>query len=1541
MKTDLLLRIFKVLPALLGMIDFFLLLSPTQASAGTSVPASSYCSAPPMAGSGVKPNLLLLLDNSASMYDLAYSDPSAYCVDDSYRDDNYYGGYFDPYSIYSYDGTNAMFVPGATLPSPPCSSGSCIASTNYLYLDMTGTAPNRTASNIKASGNFLNWLSMSKLDIEKQVLTGGKFLFDASGTSGKLVAETRGCQGKRFVKIVMLPPQQPGLQLTQLPVTFAVRGPIPSEADYVYTASHGGGTRIEIYDKQYDKADCLAAVSDFQSPNNLSKLRTDASNCVGAANLVENVGGVNIPSKNKTYIDIMSNCYANPTNVLGDGTVRNDCKARLTKKYSLNPLLIYKSTGDDVCAEGLNHALSVHPGFPINSTGFLGNCWTVTGGGIFTNPCAENEAEDYCRDITNPSLTDPSATAMVGTNINIPSFLLDAGIYSVGDVAGTFRARVSLSSPPTGLIQEFSNDINLGAMIFNDNGSGSECKHENIGLTNGGINPGDIPCIKRCYNGSTDSGSECHLDTDCSSGYQCLEIPLTDGGKIISAINSPIGTHKPSSGLISSIDQVTASSWTPLAESFYTAMGYFGNRTDTRPGAHLWPSTADVYGAPPSKFSCQRNNILIVSDGVSTADRHSDVSGLLTNWAVQMPPSTTTGVKRGDSVAYPPFQGSYNLDDLAWLARNRALADFGPIGSTRDYLSTYIIYTGLPCGAYNADGTCTTSDEGVSEKMMQLTASKGGGKIADAQDPADMEGAFRDMLQHIAAGSGTDASILSTGNGNGAVFLQAQFYPTKSFDGGTTSASWLGELESLWYYIDPFLGGTVGAGSTVREDTDGDLKLNLKQDRVVKFQDNGVSLFVDANGDGISDDGTTQAVSADAVKALWRAGIALWQRPANDRMIYTQTNGTSLTSFASLNTADPKVVQLLQAQDASEAQQIISYVTGVDSADAPSFRNRTMTIPADTIPGVSAATNVWKLGDIISSTPKVQSSVALNSYQLASGGYNDASYRSFITSNDYANRGTVYVGANDGMLHAFNLGKLNAAVSGDVKATLEPRTDIGETRTDLGKEKWAFIPKNALPYLTYLKDPAYQHLHYVDGDITLTDVSIGDTNSGACVKGSYWNCLKQMSVTKGGGDNSLDPTKNTWRTVLIGGMGLGGASGASCEPGTDCVPTPIADPSSPTARLGYSSYFALDVTDPDHPSLLWEFSDPALGYSTTGPAIVRIGDPSYNGRWFAVFGSGPTGPVDIASHQFIGRSSQELKFFVVDLRTGELVTTIATGIQNAFAGSMSGAAIDADRATNVSKGIYQDDALYVGYTQAGAGGSWTGGVLRILTKENPDPTQWLTSTVINGIGPITSSIARIQDTRNHNLWLYFGTGRYFFSQDDMPGPRALYGIKEPCYNFKAAGVVNVADNLDPNCSASVGAGSLTDQTATGSGWLLNLDPAAGANGAERLVTNPVSMNGGAIFFTTFQPSTDPCLPGNSYLWRVGYETGGAVTDGSIQGKVLVPLSTESMQETGLSGSFTDKGGRRSAPMAGKPGGIKIISNSGLRPLKKIIHIQER
>ena len=99
----------------------------------------------------------------------------------------------------------------------------------------------------------------------------------------------------------------------------------------------------------------------------------------------------------------------------------------------------------------------------------------------------------------------------------------------------------------------------------------------------------------------------------------------------------------------------------------------------------------------------------------------------------------------------------------------------------------------------------------------------------------------------------------------------------------------------------------------------------------------------------------------------------------------------------------------------------------------------------------------------------------------------DASYKSFLTT--YKDRvPALYVGANDGMLHAFS------ATTGD--------------------ELFAYIPSWAVPNLRALTTSPYTHRSYVDSTPVAAEANLGSTTT--------------------------DPTTADWRSVLVGGGGGGG-----------------------------------------------------------------------------------------------------------------------------------------------------------------------------------------------------------------------------------------------------------------------------------------------------------------------------------------------------------------------------------------------------------------
>jgi type IV pilus assembly protein PilY1 len=1039
-----------------------------------------------------------------------------------------------------------------------------------------------------------------------------------------------------------------------------------------------------------------------------------------------------------------------------------------------------------------------------------------------------------------------------------------------------------------------------------------------------------------------------------------------DGGHVISYIgdptyaSNPVGDH--SSGLIRSLDDVRAQTWTPFAEGFYTSIAYYNQNTNTGDATkpHRLNTTdfsTGIATAPnPVLNTCQRNHILLITDGMSTTDQNAAVMSLAGLYNDGDGNVTTTASASGTSA--PKYFGSQNIDDLAWFAQHKNITNPSSTATIKnsEKVRTDVVYSGEPCANKAADGiTCTSTSEVIPERLMQQTAANGGGTYHLATNQPQFRTAIQAIFEDIAgsASSGTAASVLASGEGSGANLIQAVFYPRREFD-GSTEGRWLGRLTNLWYYVDPRF-----SSSGIYDDSGGSsLVLNVTDDKLVTLYYDATAKQAkahrvdDINDDGVSETPITPDISVEDLASLWDGGVKLWKR-TSARKILTSV-GSGLIDFSSSSAATLR--PYLQAADNTEAANIINYVNGTDIAG---YRSRTVTINATTT-DAGTHSGTWKLGDIIQSTPRIAARFPLNNYYDT---YRDSTYNTYYTDSayGYTNRGIVFAGANDGMLHAFYLGKLELSgawkTSTFQKAQLSDPSGIG-----LGKEIWGFIPKNVLPYLKYYTDTSYCHLYSVDLTPTIVDVAIGEPAVG---------------------DVSSDvKTAASWRTVLIGGMRLGGACKRSDDACTDCVKTPGVDLNSNGAvdtdaekTVGLSSYFALDITDtlahPDDPAnyppvLLWEYSDEDLGFSTSGPTIVKINvkssdfntdghfdtlDPSdttKNGKYFVAFGSGPTGGISTADHQFLGKSMQELRIFVLDLKSGTVIRKIDTGVSDAFAGSMVNASLDVDL-------DYQDDVVYIPYTRKCTvadtlhpctSGTWTnGGVLRLLTKEDLNPANWTFSTVIDGSGAVTASVGKLLNTRKHQLWIFFGSGRYFFEQtspDDPTNQRQLYGLKDPCYGIagfdltscpsigslrNVTNIANVIANVD---------------TLGYNGWYINMANAGSGYRAEREITDPLASISGFVLFTTFQPKDDNCSPGGrSFIWAVKYDSGGA-PGAALKGKGLLQVSTGSIEEVNLASRFTEEGGRKTTAIEGVPPtaqGLSILATPP--PVKRTIHIKER
>lgn len=1070
----------------------------------------------------------------------------------------------------------------------------------------------------------------------------------------------------------------------------------------------------------------------------------------------------------------------------------------------------------------------------------------------------------------------------------------------------------------------------------------------------------------------------------------------SQGGKVSVSV---AGTSL--SSMVNQVNNTAPSTMTPLAETLWSVAGYFAQATSIPTSSPMTPGPRyasgdytinennDPFnygsGGAPRYPSCGKSFVLFITDGEPCGD--GNLPAGLTDYANGKSQFNCQGTNcparsstlPGESYSFPvstlatsicPSGEGAGFEDLALWTHTTDLRS-STIGKSNidktQNLTLYPVFafgrgsTLLRYAAING-GFEDSNGNNVPDIQSEWDRNNDGqpDTFYEASDGAELEASIKNAISNMITrvSSGTAASVLASGEGSGANLIQASFYPRRRV--GDDVINWVGGIQNLWYHLDPQF-----ARTSMREDTAMDDVLNLKQDYIMQFffdtssQTTKAMRTWDETGDGKTLTAITPAIAFESVRNIWEGGQTLWNRDlsADPRKIYTSIDGSTLVSFSTVNAGTLSSSMSLSDINGSgmvtdEAQDIIRWVHGEDlvkDVNPPGgdgindFRSRTVT--------QGSTTRVWKLGDILNSTPKIASTIRLNHYKDL---YEDKTYEEFYSTPQYKNRGTVYVGANDGMLHAFNLGLLERSWTGQGQTE-----KVRLTGTDLGKELWAFIPKNVLPYLKYLSDPDYCHVFTVDLTPMLFDASIGKP---ATCAGDYWDCARDVT---------------TWRTILIGGMRYGGGcrnSTATCmdasgDGSKDCVNTPAPG-------IGYSSYFALDVTDEKNPVLLWEFSDPELGFATTGPAVVKIHavDPvtqntqeSKNGKWFVVLGSGPTGPIDTQNHQFLGRSDQNLKLFVLELTTGALVRTIDTGIPFAFAGSLYNATHDLSW-KDKGYGRYQDDAVYVPFTKRTSltPYTWTdGGIGRIWTKEDLNPNNWVWNKVMEGVGPVTASVAKMDDSGAGNLWLYFGTGRYYYSLgsqlDDANNQRRLYGIKDPCAKRRAG--TDILE-YDYNCTSVVNAATLTDVTDAANaptegtadaeafkGWYINLEQAGTYHyppdasktfGAERIITDPKASERGVVYFTSYKPYADECsLGGKTFIWAVNFNTGGSA--GSLlRGKVLVQVSTGSIEQKDLSKDITEKGGRRSSSIEGEPPiGQGLSAILPPKPVKRIVQIKER
>lgn len=192
--------------------------------------------------------------------------------------------------------------------------------------------------------------------------------------------------------------------------------------------------------------------------------------------------------------------------------------------------------------------------------------------------------------------------------------------------------------------------------------------------------------------------------------------------------------------------------------------------------------------------------------------------------------------------------------------------------------------------------------------------------------------------------------------------------------------------------------------------------------------------------------------AADKIPAAANRKIFTWRPAAEDspaQGIEFLWDNLSDTQKSNLNPGDDGL-----------GEQRLAYLRGDQTLEGTTFRERESL-----------------LGDIVNSNPVFAGDANFGFNVLP--GQEGSSYRDFVRSNSDRSK-MIYVGANDGMLHAFDAESL--------------------------VERFAYVPNTVFPNLHYLTRPDYDHRYYVDGSPRISDAYLS----------------------------------NRWRTVLTGTLGAGG-----------------------------------------------------------------------------------------------------------------------------------------------------------------------------------------------------------------------------------------------------------------------------------------------------------------------------------------------------------------------------------------------------------------
>ena len=569
-------------------------------------------------------------------------------------------------------------------------------------------------------------------------------------------------------------------------------------------------------------------------------------------------------------------------------------------------------------------------------------------------------------------------------------------------------------------------------------------------------------------------------------------------------VNTPIRSMNddPSTGnkrtLMDALYTLRGDNGTPLRNTLHDAGDYLS--CNSNGFFSDCPGLSDAAGG-----ACQQNFTLMLTDGfyngtyddsVGNADGDDD-----TEWDSDT--SGPYGDDQSDTLADIAME-FYETDIRPGIPNELTPPPSGVDENTAQHMVTYSIafgvngdLTSMPPNTEDDFAWPAPTTDAAKIDDVRHAAWNGRGEFLSAQDPQQLINGLQGALTSIQGRTGSSSSVAFN---TGSLGTNSQLYLALF-----KSEEWSGEL--LAYDLNAVTGdiGTVPAWGAGDELDKRDLATAPRNILTYDGSD-GVAFQWDQL---TNDQKTDLRTMPDGSQANDATGIARQAFLRGDR-------GCEISST-----------------------DACSYTDGVDTYSDKAFRTRES-----------------RLGDIVHSGPVFAGAPELNwpdtpPFPNAAG----RTYTEFRTANA-SRTGVVYVGGNDGMLHAIS-------------------------QAD-GKELFAYMPNalfsgDTLGGLHYLTDPAYQHRYAVDLTVSIADV--------------YASTRTSMT--------------DQWRTVLVGGL-RGGGRGLYALDVTD--PASISESGSSPADT-----VIWEFTSADDPDLGHTFSRPSIVPLEGPSSTIRWGVVLGNG----------------------------------------------------------------------------------------------------------------------------------------------------------------------------------------------------------------------------------------------------------------------------------------------------------------------------------------